>query len=106
MAFKSGIIVTAPDADPKKHRASIKTPKYELTVAVVEHGNPDQAVEVCQELVRNEGIRSFILCPGFSHQMVAKIANALGKEVAVSVARGDTQSTAVTSRILKEEGWF
>ena len=106
MAFKSGVIVTAPDADPKKHRASIKTPKYELTVVVVEHGNLDQAVEVCQELVRNEGIRSFVLCPGFSHQGVAKIADALGGEVAVNVARGDTRSTSVTNRILKQEGWF
>ena len=44
MAFKSGMIVTAPDADPKKHRASIKTPKYELTVVVVKDGNLDQAV--------------------------------------------------------------
>jgi hypothetical protein len=103
MAFKSGMIVTAPDADPKKHRASIKTPKYELTVVVVEHGNLDQAVEVCQELVRNEGVQSFILCPGFSHQGVARIASALGEEVAVNVARGDTRSTMVTGRILREE---
>jgi hypothetical protein len=106
MAFKSAVVVTAPDADPEKHRASIKTPMYELTVVVVKHGNLDQAVEVCQELVRNEGVQSFILCPGFSHQGVARIASALGKEVAVNVARGDTRSTVVTSKVLKEEGWI
>ena len=106
MAFKSGLVATAPDADPKKHRASIKTPMYELTVVVVKQGDLDQAVEVCQELVRNEGIQSLILCPGFSHQEVAKIASALGKEVAVNVARGDTRSTMAANRILKEEGWF
>ena len=106
MAFKSGIIVTAPDADPKKHRASIKTPKYELTLVVVEQGKLDQAVEVCQDLTRNKGVQSIILCPGFSHQGVAKIAKAVGKEVAINVARGDTRSTLVTSKILKQEGWF
>ena len=106
MAFKSGIIVTAPDADPKNHRASITTPKFELTVVVVEQGNLDQAVEVCQELTRNKGVQSIILCPGFSHQGVAKIAKAVGKEVAITVARGDTRSTLVTSKILKQEGWF
>jgi len=54
MAFKSGIVVTTPDAAPKKHRASIKTPNYELT-AVVEQGKLDQTVEVYQELTRNKG---------------------------------------------------
>ena len=106
MAFKSAVVVTSPDADPEKHRASIKTPMYELTVVVVKHGNLDQAVEVCQELVRDQGVQSFILCPGFSHQGVARIASALGEEVAVNVARGDTRSTMVTGRILREEGWF
>jgi len=105
MAFKAGFVATAPDADPKKHRASIKTSKFELTVVVVESGNLDQAVEVCQELVRNEGVQSFILCPGFSHQAVAKVANAVGKGVPINVARGDTRSTMVASRILKQEGW-
>ena len=106
MAFKAAVVVTAPDANPKKHRASIKTPKYELTIVVVEHGNLDRAVEVCQELVRDEGVQSFILCPGFSHQEVARIASALGEEVAVNVARGDTRSTMVAGRILRKEGWF
>ena len=106
MAFKSAVIVRAPDGNPKKHRASIKTPMYELTVVVVERGNLDQAVGVCQELARNEGIQFFILCPGFSHQGVAKIASALGEEVAVSVARGDIRSTMVANKLLKEEGWI
>ena len=106
MAFKSAVVVTAPDADPKKHRALIKTPMYELTIVVVKHGDLDQAIEVCQELVRNEGVQSFILCPAFSHQGVASIASTLGKEVAVNVSRGDTRSTMVTSRVLKEEGWI
>jgi len=36
MAFKAGFIVMAPDADPNKDRASIKTPQFELTTVIVE----------------------------------------------------------------------
>jgi hypothetical protein len=35
---------------------------------------------VCKELVQNEGIQSLILCPGFPHEAVAEIANAVGEE--------------------------
>jgi len=106
MAFKSGFVVMAPDGDPKKHRASIKTSTFELTVVVVELMNFDQAANVCRELVQNEGVQSFILCPGFTHQAVAKVMNAVGEGVAVSVARGDVPSTMTTGQILAKEGWF
>ena len=78
MAFKAASIVMAPEADPEKHRASIKTSKLELTVVVIELMNFDQAVNVCKDLVQKEGIQSFTLCPGFPHKAVAKIANAVG----------------------------
>ena len=35
MAFKTGTVVMAPDGDPKKHRASIKTSKLEIFKVVV-----------------------------------------------------------------------
>jgi len=106
MTFKSGIVVMAPDGDPKWHSASIKTSKLELTIVVVELFNYDKAVEVCQDLVKNVGVQSIILCPGFSHDAVAKIANAAGQGVAVSVARGDIPSVMVTGEILAKEGWL
>lgn len=59
--FKSAFIVMAPDGDPKKHRAVIKTSKAELTSVIIGLGNFDQAVEVCTDLVRNEGVQAFIL---------------------------------------------
>jgi len=68
--------------------------------------NFDQAVNVCKDLVQNEGIQSFILCPGFSHAAVAKIVNAVGEGVAVNVARGDVPSGMITGEILAKEGWF
>lgn len=106
MAFKAGFVVMALDGDPKRHRASIKTSKFELTTVVVELMNLDQAVSVCKDLVQNEGAQSLILCPGFSHEAVAKVVNAVGEGVAVNVARGDISSVMVTSEILRKEGWF
>jgi hypothetical protein len=65
----------------------------------------DQVVKVCQELVQSEGVKALILCPGFSHQSVARIASAVGPGVAITVARGDTSSILLTREILKKEGW-
>ncbi len=106
MAFKSGFVVMAAGGDPTKHRASLKTPKFELTTVLVELMNVEQVVNVCQDLVKNEGVQSLILCPGCSHEVVAKVANAVGEKVAVTVARGDVPSIMMTSEILAKEGWF
>ena len=106
MAFRAGFVVMVPDADPEIHRASIKTPKFELTTVLIQLMNSDQAVDVCTELVQKEGIQSLILCPGFSHEAVAKVRNAVGEGVAINVTRGDVQSTMMTAEILTEEGWF
>lgn len=106
MVLKTGFVAAVPDGDPKRHRASIKTSKYELTAVMVELGNLDQAVNVCKDLVQNEGVQSFILCPGFSHEEVAEIKKAVGERVAVSVARGDVPSTMIVGEILAKEGWF
>jgi len=61
---------------------------------------------VCQDLVQKQGVQSFILCPGFTHQAIAKIANAVGGRAAITVARGDVPSTMLTGEILTKEGWF
>lgn len=106
MAFKAGFVVMAPDADPKIHRASIKTPKFELTTVTIQLMNLDQAVDVCKDLVQKEGVQSLILCPGFSHEAVAKVRNAVGEGVAIMVARGDVPSVMMTGEILAKEGWF
>ena len=106
MALKTGFVAAVPDGDPKRHRVSIKTSKYELTAVMVELGNLDQAVNVCKDLVQNEGFQSFTLCPGFSHEEVAKIKEAVGEGVAVFVARGDIPSVMIVGEILAKEGWF
>jgi hypothetical protein len=106
MVFKTGFVVMAPDGDPKKHRALIKTSKLEINVAVCELMNFDQVVDVCKDLVQNEGVQSLILCPGCTHEAVAKVSSAVGTGVAVNVARGDVPSTMITEQILSKEGWF
>jgi hypothetical protein len=104
--FKSAFIVMAPDGDPAKHRATIKTSKLEFTTVVFEMDNFDQAVEVAKELVQKEGIESFYLCAGFTHQAVAMVTSAVGGKAAVQVARGDVPSTLMVGGILAREGWI
>jgi hypothetical protein len=106
MAFKSAFIAMAPDGDPKQHRATIKTPKLEMTTVLIELRNFDQAVEVCRDLVQKEGVQAINLCPGFNHEAVARISSAVGKKVSVSVARGDAPSTTILNEIVAREGWL
>ncbi|MCK4402309.1 MAG: hypothetical protein KAV98_00820 [Dehalococcoidia bacterium] len=104
MAFKAAFLAHAPDAEPERHRCVIETSKYKLFVVLVR--NQEQAIEVCQKLVKEEGIHSIILCPGFTHRDVAGIAEAVGENVGVAVARGDGPSSRVSMEVMKREGWF
>jgi len=106
MAFKSAFVVMAPDGDPNQHRATVKTSKLELTTVVIELLDFDQAVEVCRDLVQKEGVQALNLCPGFTHQAVARIASSIGRRVPISVARGDVPSAILLNDILVKEGWF
>ena len=101
MAFKAAFVAHAPDADPEKHKAVIATPKYELFVAVVR--GQDQAVEECKRVVEEEGIQAVMLCPGFTNRDVAGIAEAVGENVAVNVARGDGPGTRIAMEIIGRE---
>ena len=103
MAFKVVFVAHAPDAEPEKHRCVIATPKYKLFVVVVR--GQDQAVEVCKKLVKEEGVQSILLCPGFTHRDVAEISEAVGENVGVFVARGDGPSNRVSRMIRKREGF-
>ena len=49
-----------------------------------------------QEPLREEGIHSVLLCLGFTHENVAGIAEVVGKNVGVFVARGDGPSSRIT----------
>ena len=104
MAFRVVFLAHAPDADAERHRCVIDTGKYKLFVVVVK--NQREAVEVCRKLVRDEGIHSVLLCPGFTHRDVAEIAETVGENVGIFVARGDGLSHRASIEIMKKEGWF
>ena len=104
MAFKAAFIAHTPDASPEKHRCVIETGKYKLFVVLVK--DQAQAVAVCKNLVAEEGVHSVLLCPGFTHRDIAEIAAAVGKDVGVTVARGDGPSSRATMEVMKREGWF
>ena len=104
IAFKAVFLAHAPDAEAEKHRCVINTGKYKLFVVVVK--GQKEAVEVCKKLAREEGIHSVILCPGFTHENVAEIAEVVGENVGVFVARGDGPSHRASMKAIKREGWF
>ncbi|NPV60838.1 MAG: hypothetical protein HPY75_14405 [Actinobacteria bacterium] len=101
MAFVAAFIAHAPDADPEKHRCVIDTGKYRLVVVVV--SDQEQALAVSRELVEKEGIHSVLLCPGFTHADVAAIAEAVGENVGVTVARGDGPSNRIAVQAIARE---
>ncbi len=101
MAFKVVFLAHAPDAEPEKHRCVVETSKYKLFAVVVR--DQIQAVEECMKLVKEEGIHSVLLCPGFTHRDVAEIADAVGNNVAVAVARGDGPSSRVSAEVRRRE---
>lgn len=101
MAFKAAFIAHAPDADPATHRAVVETPKYKLLVVVV--SGQEQAVAECRRLVEEEGIHAVMLCPGFTHRDVAEIAEAVGENVSVNVARGDGPGNRIAMEVIRRE---
>ncbi|MCX8159342.1 MAG: DUF6506 family protein [Candidatus Saccharicenans sp.] len=103
MKFKTVFISKAPDAEPERHRALVETGKMKLWVQVV--NNTDQACQLVQRLVAEEGIHSVLLCPGFSHEEVARMQQLAGPWVSVSVARGDGPGNRVIAEVFRQVGW-
>jgi hypothetical protein len=104
MAFKVLFLAHAPDAQTAKHRNAIDTGMYQLFTVVVK--NQAEAVGVCKNYLEMENIDSVLLCPGFTHSDVAEIVKVAGKNVAVSVARGDGPSGKVSLEARKQAGYF
>jgi len=102
--FKSAFIAHVPDSNSSRDRCTLKTPSYELTSVLVR--DDEEALKVCTELVNKGEIKSFLLCPGFTHASIAKIMEIAGKGGSVSVARGDPPSTMAAQTMMSEAGWF
>ncbi len=105
MTFKVLFLAHAPDAEAEMHRCIIETCRYyKLFVVVVK--DQEQAIEVCKKVVKEEGIQSILLCPGFTHRDVAEISEAVGENVGVFVARGDAPGNRISMEVMRSEGWF
>lgn len=102
--FRATFMAMTPDADPHRHRNVIETPLYHLTSILVK--DEDEAVNICKDLVRADGVQSFILCPGFTNKGVARIADAVGDGVSVNVSRGDGPSNVIAHKIMSDVGFF
>jgi hypothetical protein len=101
--FIAAFMAMTPEARPE-HRSVIDTPMYRLISVLVK--DERQAEEVCAELVRKEGVSSFILCPGFTNQGVGKLSAILGPDISVNVSRGDGPSNAVARKAMERAGFF
>ncbi len=97
MPFKVVFLAHALDAEPDRDRSLIETSTYKLFSVVVK--DQVQAVDECRRLVKDEGIHSVLLCPGFSDKNVAEITEAVGENVGVAVARGGSPGRRVPAKV-------
>jgi hypothetical protein len=104
MPFTEAFVAVVPDADAARDRAVVATDLYKLFVVLVP--TEAEAADVSRALVENDGVRSINLCPGFGHGNVARVAAAVGADVAVSVSRGDGPGAQIMGQALKEAGWL
>ncbi|MEF8835206.1 MAG: DUF6506 family protein, partial [Candidatus Thermoplasmatota archaeon] len=104
MKFRSLFLALAPDAEMEKHRKKIETGKYILYINLAQ--DQQEALDLAKNYVKDKGIHSMILCPGFDHEDVAEISDTVGKEVGVTVARGDGPSDQISTEAMEDAGWF
>lgn len=103
--FKSLFLSGAPDANPEKDKALVKTGLAELEVVLVKHSEFSKILDICKDFA-DRGGNAIILCPGFTHEQVAKISETVGESVSVNVARGDGKSAVAARKAMERAGWF
>jgi hypothetical protein len=99
MKFNTLYVSKWADGDPGDTRV-IETDTYTLHSMVA--GNSTNRAEAVSSYCRNNSIHSVVLCPGFTHSMVAEVAHAVGKEVSVAVSRSDGPGSSVTNPVMSE----
>ena len=101
MAFKALFLAHAPDADYEKHHNVIDTGKYKLFTFVVK--NQSEAIKVSKSVYEKEKIDAIMLCPGFTHNDVSDIFQALDGKLSVNVSRGDGPSNKISQPVIQRE---
>lgn len=84
--MKAAFIFIAPDVDPSRDRAEVKTPGVDLVSVAV--NNYAEAVSVARQLVE-EGVEAIELCGGFGHVGAGRVAAAVEGKARVGVVRFD-----------------
>ena len=87
------------DGNPDDTRV-IETETYSLHSMVA--GDSANRGETISAYCRSHSIHSVVLCPGFTHSMVAEVAAAVGSRVSVAVSRSDGPGAAVTKPLMTE----
>jgi hypothetical protein len=63
----------------------------------------DEAIKVSKSIYEKEKIDAIMLCPGFTHNDVSEIFQALEGKVSVNVARGDGPSSKISQAVIQKE---
>lgn len=101
MAFKALFLAHAPDANYEIHQNVIDTGKYKLFTVVVR--TQGEAIAVSKSVYEKEKIDAVMLCPGFTHNDVSEIFQALEGKVSVNVSRGDGPSSRLAQPAIQKE---
>ena len=99
MKFNTMYVSKWMDGDPSDVTV-IETPSYSLH-SMVAGDSCDRITEIGRYCRAND-IHSVVLCPGFTHAMVAQVALEVGSEVAVSASRADGPGSSVSAGIRNE----
>lgn len=99
MKFNTLYVSKWADGDPEC-TCVIETPTYSLHSMVA--GDGCERTEVIVNYCREHRIHSVVLCPGFTHMMVAKVAEKLSGVCAVCVARSDGPGSTVSGPVKEE----
>jgi hypothetical protein len=101
MSLNEAYLILVPGVVPELDRSKILKDNYKCITVLV--NDEEEALKEAVSLVESESIHAFVLCPGFSNSGIGKIADALGENVSVNVARGDGRSTKIVNEIIESE---
>ncbi len=97
--MQAAYIFVCPEADSKKHRATVEIPTLSMTVVGVK--DFDDAVNTAKSLVEG-GVQLIELCGGYGAVGTAKIIEAVGDKAAVGAAYYGEESMAKLLALMEE----
>ncbi len=99
MKFNTMYVSKWTDGDPSDVRV-IETSSYSLH-SMVAGDSCDRIAEIGRYCRAND-IHSVVLCPGFTHAMVAQVSMEVGSDVAVAASQSDGPGSSISTRVRNE----